>query len=445
MATLQEILARAQALREETALGSISPERAGSIMYDTLQQINQMQLEGAGLVINKIYASVAAMEEDDAPVSDLTGNALKPGQLVVIVPSDTSSSDMGSVYRYDGTTEGTSSWSFAGKVGGYPMDTTPTEGSTRAVTSGGVYKKIQAVINMLAPLAFRESPNPADPLFRGIFIYPTSTAGIAVIRYGTASTQEIYMLSPVIDLGEIGETYSIQFGAGKIISGNNLYPCLLLLDEDYEFSSYWTQNALPRTVSGTVSSSMRYARLVFPAEHLLDAFVLDVNSGSFLFNGADIQTSDVRGAEDFVGNAFIPAAWQPNSRGDFIGWNFANSNSAVTAQRTVVDYPYYKRIGPAATAIPYSISKVVELPKNTTINLEFSCGVVDTNLMLRVLNPSAGTANFYAANANPRTVSINTATWTHVQLYFLTANYADCYIKDATNDVILWQGAASTD
>lgn len=41
MATLQEILARAQALREETALGSISPERVGSIMFDTLLQIAQ--------------------------------------------------------------------------------------------------------------------------------------------------------------------------------------------------------------------------------------------------------------------------------------------------------------------------------------------------------------------------------------------------------------------
>lgn len=142
MATLQEILARAQALREETELGSISPERAGSIMYDTLQQINQMQLLGASLVISKIYASVAAMEADSAPVSDLSGNALKEGQLVVIVPSDTSSSDMGSVYRFDGIEDSASTWSFTGKIGGYPMDETPTEGSTRAVTSGGVYSEV---------------------------------------------------------------------------------------------------------------------------------------------------------------------------------------------------------------------------------------------------------------------------------------------------------------
>lgn len=151
MATLQEILARAQALREETELGSISPERAGSIMYDTLQQINQMQLLGASLVINKIYASVAAMEADSAPVSDLSGTALKEGQLVVIVPSDTSSSDMGSVYRFDGIEDSASTWSFTGKIGGYPMDETPTEGSTRAVTSGGVYSEVSRLAQNVTP------------------------------------------------------------------------------------------------------------------------------------------------------------------------------------------------------------------------------------------------------------------------------------------------------
>lgn len=121
MATLQDLLARAQALREETALGSISPERAGSIMYDTLQVINQMQLNGGSLVINKIYATVAAMEADTAPVSDLTGSALKPGQLVVIVTSDTSSADFGSVYRFDGIEDGASTWSLTGKIGSLPV------------------------------------------------------------------------------------------------------------------------------------------------------------------------------------------------------------------------------------------------------------------------------------------------------------------------------------
>lgn len=304
---------------------------------------------------------------------------------------------------------------------------------------------IQTTLDMLAPLAFRETPNPANPLLKDIFVSATSAAGVASLRLGTASTQIRYMLSPIIDLGNVGETYNLVFSAGVIAASGAYYPCLLLLDENYEFSSYWVQNALPREVTGTVSSSIRYARLVFPAEQLLSAYVKDGATGVYLFNGADVQTASIKGPDDISGITVIPSSWKPNSRGDFIGWNFANADTAQTAQRTVVDYPYYTRIGPSATAIPYAISKVVELPKNVTINVEFSCGVVNADLMLRLLNPSAGTANYYSANANPRTVSINTATYTHVQLYFLTANYADCYIKDATNNVILWQGAASTD
>ena len=72
MANINEILARAAALRDETQLNSISPERAGGIMYDTLMALNELWLQqGAALVISKIYASVAAMEADTAPVSAL--------------------------------------------------------------------------------------------------------------------------------------------------------------------------------------------------------------------------------------------------------------------------------------------------------------------------------------------------------------------------------------
>lgn len=115
---------RAQALRQETAVDSISPERAGSIMYDTLAYINQMQLQGANpLLISKIYATVEAMEADSAPVSDLTGQPLRPGQVVVIASSD---SDDGSVYRYNGGTE--SRWTVVGKIGNLtPVDSLDSE------------------------------------------------------------------------------------------------------------------------------------------------------------------------------------------------------------------------------------------------------------------------------------------------------------------------------
>ena len=119
MANINELLARAAALRNETALNSISPERAGGIMYDTLIAFNELWLQqGAALVISKIYASVDAMEADTDPVSDLTGQPLRPGQIVVIASSD---SDNGSVYRYDGPDS--PSWSLVGKIGNLtPVD-----------------------------------------------------------------------------------------------------------------------------------------------------------------------------------------------------------------------------------------------------------------------------------------------------------------------------------
>lgn len=141
MANILDILTRAQALRQETALNSITPDRAGGIMYDTLILINQMQLEGGSLLISKVYSSVAAMEADTTPTSDLTGRALRPGQLAVIVPSSSTSSDMGSVYRYNEP----GSWTLCGKIGGLPMDTVPTEGSSNGITSGAVYQLQQEV------------------------------------------------------------------------------------------------------------------------------------------------------------------------------------------------------------------------------------------------------------------------------------------------------------
>ena len=119
MANINEILARAESLRKETALNSIDPERAGGIMYDTLLALNELWLQqGAALVISKIYASVAAMEADTAPVSDLTGKPLRPGQIVVIASSD---SDNGSVYRYNGTDS--PRWSLVGSIGNLePVD-----------------------------------------------------------------------------------------------------------------------------------------------------------------------------------------------------------------------------------------------------------------------------------------------------------------------------------
>lgn len=88
-------------------------------MYETLLAMNELWLQqGAALVISKIYASVSAMEADTAPVSDLTGQPLRSGQIVVIASSD---SDNGSVYRYNGPDS--PSWSLVGEIGNLlPVD-----------------------------------------------------------------------------------------------------------------------------------------------------------------------------------------------------------------------------------------------------------------------------------------------------------------------------------
>ena len=112
---------RARSLRNETALNSITPERAGGIMYDTLAYINEQQLDGSNpLLISKIYDSVADMEADPAPVSDLDGTALVPGQIVCIVTGDPDDPEDGLVYRYDGTEDDTSSWTAVGRIGSDP-------------------------------------------------------------------------------------------------------------------------------------------------------------------------------------------------------------------------------------------------------------------------------------------------------------------------------------
>lgn len=127
MANINEILARAESLRKETALNSIDPERAGGIMYDTLVAMNELWLQqGAALVISKIYASVAAMEADTEPVSDLTGKPLRPGQIVVIASSD---SDNGSVYRYNGAES--PSWTLVGSIGNLePVDSLDSDSTS---------------------------------------------------------------------------------------------------------------------------------------------------------------------------------------------------------------------------------------------------------------------------------------------------------------------------
>jgi hypothetical protein len=159
MANINQILARAAALRDETALNSIDPERAGGIMYDTLIALNELWLQqGAALVISKIYASAAAMQADTSPVSDLTGKPIRSGMIVVIASSDANN---GSVYRYNGS----ASWSLVGKIGNIPPEDSLNSDSTVLALSARQGKVLdQKKVNITDIIDSLESESTSAPL-----------------------------------------------------------------------------------------------------------------------------------------------------------------------------------------------------------------------------------------------------------------------------------------
>lgn len=93
--TLYDIIDRAEALREETALGSITPERVGGIISEALKLLNKQLLSMGSIGIHKVYATEQAMRQDASPVSDLSGKPLKAGELVLVKAT-------AMTWRYDG-------------------------------------------------------------------------------------------------------------------------------------------------------------------------------------------------------------------------------------------------------------------------------------------------------------------------------------------------------
>lgn len=308
--------------------------------------------------------------------------------------------------------------------------------------------EIREVIDRLANLAFREKEN---PVYKDVGFFPIVTnnesAG-AALRLGCGSTQVSWCISPMIELGEIGTTRKLTFSCGEVKASGANYPALLLFNESLEYRSYYSATANPRSVSINVSEDFRYARIVFKTELLADSYIKDTDTEEYLFNGADVNEARLKTPDDYWNSEYMFDADKVNSRGDFIGWNYALSDAVGTSQKSMYNPAMFKQTGVGAVGYSFSIGKLVELPNTGgNISIEFSCGEVDSsgNICLVVVNETSKTQSYFGANANPRSVTINTSTWTHVRLYFRTANYANCYIKDATNNVILWQGAASTE
>ena len=92
--TIYDIIAKAEALRKETALGAISPERVGLILTETLKYLNEAQIFADSLV-HKIYMDESAYLDDSERISDLTGRPMVAGQLLFI-------QSPGQFWRYDG-------------------------------------------------------------------------------------------------------------------------------------------------------------------------------------------------------------------------------------------------------------------------------------------------------------------------------------------------------
>lgn len=94
MNNIYNLIASAHELRKETQLGSISPERVGSILEDTCKYLNEAQIF-ADALIQKVYATEEAFNNDTERLSDLTGKPMKAGSIIYIRSNDT-------FYRYDG-------------------------------------------------------------------------------------------------------------------------------------------------------------------------------------------------------------------------------------------------------------------------------------------------------------------------------------------------------
>ena len=79
MEDIKNILARAEALRDEKAIGSITPERVGSIIFDTLKVINEW-LSGGGNGGSSVEEIYVGEEEPTDPNFKVWINPVEHGE-----------------------------------------------------------------------------------------------------------------------------------------------------------------------------------------------------------------------------------------------------------------------------------------------------------------------------------------------------------------------------
>lgn len=100
MVDIFDIKKRALLLAEKTDSNSISPKEVGGIMYDLSSLLENTIRNGGTLGIRKVYASVDLMENDSEHPTDIWGNPLKRGNLVVIYDGTLAGTDNNKVYAF---------------------------------------------------------------------------------------------------------------------------------------------------------------------------------------------------------------------------------------------------------------------------------------------------------------------------------------------------------
>ena len=408
MANINEILARAAALRDETALNSISPERAGGIMYDTLMALNELWLQqGAALVISKIYASVDAMEADTAPVSDISGKPLRSGQIVVIASED---EDNGSVYRYNGTDS--PSWSLVGNIGNLePVDSLDSD-STQLPLAAHQGKVLDDKVSQLGQELTQVIPKKA-----GVNLLDTASPNIipgkylnssGVVSGGTAA----YAISdyiPVIAGGTYtlsnlnggypgGSGYVAFYNESKEIVGSPVNTTTFTIPVGASF----LRCSLNSNYTTSVMLNAGANRAVYEAYNPVEGYLAKVFSESL-----DLRLKDSQKAKESCGKNLLDI----DAVGVIIG-KYLNSNGIES-------------IGTSA----YRISDYIKIEPNVAYHLSNSAD--------SYIGGSAGYVVFYDKDGTIVGSPVNTTQFTTPS----TAKFLRCTIhSDSSADAMLNKG-----
>lgn len=303
---------------------------------------------------------------------------------------------------------------------------------TISTVEGSPSQSVQLIVSQPG----KSVPNYA---YEGIY-YNGLSGGSCVFGYGHAT----YMISPIFSLEN---TNSLTFSLGGTNVGH-----LIFFDKDtYLYNNYYTSNANPRTVNLSATLKGKLCALCFQKSKLTSTYAYDNTNQRYLFNGADFDSSMIHDWKQFRGESPLADAiiWE-NARGDFENWNFAaNATASTENARSVYEPTIYRIVRSSGnTAAYYSsvISKEILLPKDGAGGaspIQFSLGKAygaNTSPCLLLYDDDGKSANYYQANPNPRSVTID-GVWDHIRFVIELSYYSTAYVKDTETGTYLWKGS----